>query len=143
MTIHGWSGGLAFLVGAAIVAVAAIQLDVGTLQNPGPGLAPLLFAVSLGLLSTALVLTARGGTPLVVDVPWRRIAALLAVLAAWALAIETAGYLACTFLAAVCFVLIGRRPWYAALVFAVGATLVVEFVFVRWLATPLPRGTFF
>lgn len=52
-----WSG-LFWLVFAALVSTAAVRMDIGSFQVPGPGLLPLLAAVAVGVL--ALLLLVRG-----------------------------------------------------------------------------------
>ncbi|HEY8368501.1 MAG TPA: tripartite tricarboxylate transporter TctB family protein [Thermodesulfobacteriota bacterium] len=143
MTYRDWYGALAFLLASAVVAVGAIRLGVGTLRDPGPGFAPLVFATALGLLAAIRLAGTIGAASYRIEGPWLRAAAVCVLLLAWGLAVETVGYLVATFLATVGFVLIGGRSVYAALAFGVGAILTVEFVFVRWLATPLPRGVLF
>ncbi|HEX7125411.1 MAG TPA: tripartite tricarboxylate transporter TctB family protein [Thermodesulfobacteriota bacterium] len=143
MTYRDWYGALAFLLASAAVVAGAIRLGVGTLRDPGSGFAPLAFAAVLGLLSVIRLVGTIRAAPYRVEGRWLRVAAVCILLLAWGLAVQTVGYLVATFLVAIGFVLVGGRSVYAALAFGVGAALAVEFVFVRWLATPLPRGTLF
>ena len=130
----------------ALVAVhESSKLPAGTVHAPGPGFFPWWTSLALLVLAGVLLIQtlvsraapetgqARGGVV--------RVAALLAVLGAYAVGLEPAGYPLCTFLL-VLFMLrviaVYRCP--IALALAVGVAGGSYVVFALWLRVPLPPG---
>jgi len=138
---------LALLGGAAIH--QAGKLPYGMVRNPGPGFVPWWTGLTLLGLSLLLGLQAldarrargpgRAGAPARAE--WRRVAALLAALVLYVVALEPLGYPLSTFL----LVLLVLRPASRrALVPALGLAVLAAggsyALFAVWLKVPLPPG---
>lgn len=143
-----WTGdrvaGLILVAIAALVAVETRVLPRGSLANPGPGYAPLLFAGLLGVLG-AVVAMRRGGQ-LVADLRWgegRHALLILATIAFAALAIERIGFRLTT-LAILVFLLgaVERRPPLAVAIVSFALSFGSYFLFWNVLRVPLPTGPF-
>jgi putative tricarboxylic transport membrane protein len=129
---------------AVAIGIEAYRLGPGKLGSPGPGLTPLFYASVLAFLSVILFLRSRGrsDSPTIV-LRWRSILSILAILLVYGLTIEWLGYLVCTFFVMVLLLRRGGVPWIGSLLFAGAATVMVNLLFVRWLAVPLPIGSIF
>jgi len=122
-----------------------LRLPLGTLAMPGPAYLPALMAVAL-LISGALIAAQGARAPRLGAVgwrEWRHAAAILAVTAFMALALERLGYrltmaLACALL----LVLVERKSLPAALLFAVSLAFGTYYLFDTLLRVQLPRGPF-
>lgn len=143
-----WSGeraaGLVLEAIAAIVALAARPLPLGSLGQPGPGYAPLLYAAILAALGLAMV--ARGGAARAAAIDWGDLPHALVILGAVAfaaLAIERLGY-RLTMLAVLVFLLgaVERRNPLAVALVAFDLSFGSHFVFWTLLRVPLPSGPF-
>ena len=138
------SSALVFLILALTVGMEAYRLGPGRLGSPGAGLTPLLYASILSALSIILfVRSLRQQGAILIVLRWRLILPILASLLTYGLLIERMGYLACTFVVMVSLSRMGKTGWLGSLIFAIGATLVIHILFVRWLAVPLPVGFIF
>ncbi|OGL29279.1 MAG: hypothetical protein A3G44_07435 [Candidatus Rokubacteria bacterium RIFCSPLOWO2_12_FULL_73_47] len=136
------------LVAGAVIHQAA-ALPFGGARNPGPGFVPWWAGVALAGLSLLLgvqVVRARRGPGARRGVEaargdWRRVAALLAALALYVVALDPLGYPVSTFL----LVLLMLRPaTRRALVPALGLAVLAAggsyVLFAVWLQVPLPPG---
>jgi len=136
------------LVAGAVIHQAA-ALPFGGARNPGPGFVPWWAGVALAGLSLLLgvqVVRARRGPGARRGVEaargdWRRVAALLAALALYVVALDPLGYPISTFL----LVLLMLRPaTRRALVPALGLAVLAAggsyVLFAVWLQVPLPPG---
>lgn len=138
------SGALICLAFAAAVGFQAYRLDTGTLDQPGPGLTPLLYASALAVLSAILLLRSHTATEnFAIDLRWRPVLSILAILLLYGLAIEWLGYLICTFVVTALLARTAGVRWVGTLVLAGATTMAVNLLFVRWLAVPLPIGSIF
>lgn len=134
------------LVGVSLyVGATALNLPLGSLNQPGPGLFPLAIAVFLGVVAAGLVVQALrpaqdpaqdrvdlGGVNVVAVA-----VALAGLLAAW----KTAGFLVGTvaFLTLL-FRVLARLPWVAAVALGVGAGGGLWACFTYLLGVRLPPG---
>jgi hypothetical protein len=141
-----WSGdriaGLTLVAIAAIVAIETRTLPLGSLGQPGPGYAPLLYAAILFVLGLMIAI-GRGG---IVPRDWSELphAAVIVVSIAFAaIALEHLGY-RLTMLAALAFLLgvVERKPPLAVALVAFGLSFGSYFVFWTLLRVPLPTGPF-
>jgi hypothetical protein len=138
------AGGLAVLAIAYLVANRAYPLD--TLATPGPGVFPLAAGfLLLGLAACQAVIAVRvpSGAAAAQADPGSalRASALTAVLAGYAAAAGTVGFLTASFgLVVVTSRLLGASGWLRPAALALGVTLAAYVLFVAWLGVPLPAG---
>ncbi len=133
---------LVCLVFAVAFGVEAFRLGLGTLGSPGPVLTPFLYACILGLLSVCLLVRSAGeSSRFAFGLQWRSVAPILAILFAYAVAIDWLGYLICTFVALFALLRLAAVRRIHSLVFAGVATGLVHLLFVKWLLVPLPMGS--
>ena len=129
---------------AVAVGIEAYRLNPGRLGSPGPGLTPLLYASVLAGLSAILFFRAshqREALPIVLK--WRSVISILTILLIYGLMIEWLGYLVCTFIVMLLLFRMAKVGWLGSGLLAGMATLVINLLFVRWLAVPLPIGSIF
>ena len=135
----------AVLVLAAVAAHEAGTLPSGTLHSPGPGFFPWWTSLALVLLALVLMIQTLlwRAAPQTGEAPGgiARVVALLAVLGAYAFALEPVGYPLCTFLL-VLFMLrvIAVYRWPIALAMALLVAGGSYVVFAVWLKVALPPG---
>ena len=119
------------------------QYPLGSLEEPGPGYAPLLIAVFLGIAGLLIALQGLGSAQLG-ETRWdeaKRAVMILAACAVATYALERVGY-RITIVALLVFflgVLERKRPLRVAAV-AVGFSLISYYLIGTLLHVPLPRG---
>lgn len=124
--------------------MGAMKLDLGTLEKPGPGLVPLIYAGVLAILSVCLLIRTFLSTKIfATSIEWRSIAPVLLALTFYGVAIEWLGYVICTFLITLALLRATRTSWIHSAAFAVATTVVIDLLFVRWLSVLLPTGSVF
>lgn len=140
------------LVGAGLLALLAagfghpaLQLGLGSVSGPGPGLWPFLVATALGVVAVLLAVT-----PSPSDETWEgfsgrsgRILLGVAALAAFVVAFEPLGFA----LPGVLLLLFWLRvfageSWRTAVAVAVGVVAAIEVVFVHLIGVPFPADIF-
>jgi putative tricarboxylic transport membrane protein len=136
-------GGLTWLAVAAVAMVEGVRLGVGTPRQPGPGFFPVVVALALAGLATALLLQQP-----VEEAPRRqaaggrgRFAATVVALLAYAVLLEPLGFVPTTFI--VMWFLagfVGQLRWSIACPFGVVTAVSAWFLFDRLLHAQLPRG---
>ncbi len=135
----------AVLVLAAVAVHESGKLPSGTLHGPGPGFFPWWTSVALVFLALVLLIQTlvwraapqRGEAPGGIA----QVVALLAVLGAYAFALEPVGFPLCTFLLVLFMVrVIAAYRWPLALTLAVLVAGGSYVVFAFWLKVPLPPG---
>lgn len=140
---------LFFLLLSASVVWAGVRLGFGEWREPGPGFIAVLAGILLGGLSTACLAMAwrgggiAGGTRRFFPEAGsgRRVALILAALAAFALLLERLGFLISTFLFLLFLLRVIRpQPWRTALLMSVTTAVVCLLVFQIWLQVQLPEG---
>ena len=144
MTIDRVGGGaLVVLALLTIEETYRLRLPFGSLQNPGPAYVPTLLALLLlgfGILTVVFGAQAER----LVDVGWREWrhgAAILAMCAFTAVALERIGYRLTIFVALAALLgLLERRGWLTSLLFSAGFALGTFYLFATVLRVPLPRG---
>ena len=144
MSIRPATLGRGFALGLATIGIAAgaeawRRIPVGTADDPGPGLVPLVLGLAVAAFGVATALTAAW--PPATPLERRRVLIVIVVIVAWVLALPHLGFTLTT-LAALLFlgrahgsVAVWRLVAFAALT-AGGATVLFRVV----LAMPLPRG---
>ena len=134
---------LTVALGAAAIFESA-KLPLGTVRNPGQGFFPWWTSVVIVLLAIVLlaqVLTSRSSTNQRARGRIAKVTALLLVLAAYTLLLDSLGYLLCTFLLVLFMLRVtDTQRWPVALSMALLTALGSYVVFAIWLSVPLPRG---
>ncbi len=132
--------------GAAIIAFA-LQLPVGRIARPGPGLIPLLLGAILAGLGLALLLGSLAQIPSDSKAFWQdlagkhRVLGTIAALLLYTFAVDPVGFLPATFLLlAFLFRAIYRLTWRASLGMAALFAVSAHLIFAVWLEVNLPLG---
>ena len=142
---------LVWLAFAIYICIASSHLSFGSFHNPGPGFLPLLVGLFLGFFSIVVFLQATLSGKSQESIlswysreRWKKLIWVLVALFAYAVCLETLGFLISTFLLLVFLFRFGMEPkrW----VVAIGGSAIASFssyaVFELWLRTQLPRGIF-
>jgi putative tricarboxylic transport membrane protein len=139
---------LIFLVFSVLTCVGSYRLPVGigSWHDPGPGFFPFWAGVIMGILSFAAywrALRTKGEDigPWYSREKWKKVLLIMAIISAYALVLETLGFVFSTFLLLfTLFKLTENQGWRLS----VGGSLVVAavsfVVFDRWLKLQLPKG---
>lgn len=136
-----------FVLGA-IIAIASVPCDLGTLDSPGTGFLPFLAGLAISFFS--IIGLAHGSLrqkkgvgwkPVMRDVEWKKYLTVLLSLLAYALLLKPFGFLLCTLLF-VGFLLVAVQPqrWYVVISGAVGTAIGTYGIFEIWLKAQLPKG---
>ncbi len=131
------------------------RIRIGNFHSPGPGLFALIAGLALVVIGLLMRLSkpgpkaeggavpAAGAVGVVQGLFQRRLVGTMALLVAYAVFLNVAGYLICTF-----FVMLGlfcdwgRNRLVNGLLAALVTTGVTYLIFETWLRTQLPRGIF-
>lgn len=136
---------LAFLAGSALYLVQAARLPLGSVEQPGAGLFPLLVGALLLAASVAHLLQdlrrGSGGPPLPSAETGRRVMGVVAALGAFCLLLPWLGYgvTALGLLLAI-LRLFGLARWGMTAAVALVATVASYYLFAVVLGVPLPAG---
>lgn len=138
-----------FLMAASIgTCIMAHRLGLGNIGTPGSGLIPFGIAALLGLMSIGMVLK---NLPLVIraheknrlfkGIRWKTLVLVLSTLLGYGIALNTLGFIFCTFLLMMFLLgMVGRKKWWWTLSFSIFITVVAYIIFVVWLSCEFPRG---
>lgn len=139
------SGFFLLCVSLAILG-GSLQLQVGTLTEPGSGFFPMLTGVVLGIFSVLIIAQAKKTGALPVRF-WAHAADRRAIylsfffILVYALLLERLGFILSTTLFFILFSrYVSRHRWVSAVFFAVVTSLATYFVFNLLLHAPLPQG---
>lgn len=126
---------------AVFVVHAGRDLEVKSLQDPGPGMWPLIVAVVMGVTGALLILR---------DIPedyerWNRqsvrVLAAIVMLAAFVWLFPTLGFLVSAVLILFLWMkVLGRESWRLSLVLSTAGALVLNYIFVDLFSVPFPPG---
>lgn len=130
------------------VCYGGYDLELGTLHDPGSGfiffwVGIIMVGLSLAILVKAIREKDQAGEmrSLLVNVHWKKIVAVLAVLFLYAYAFTLLGFILSTVLLLIfLFKAVEPQRWSVAIIGAVGSSLVAYLVFQVWLGSQLPRG---
>jgi hypothetical protein len=138
---------LVLLLASGIMLAGTRELGFWNDFSPGDRFMPVLVAVTLGLLSLALLVTAWRGAGAGETVAWpdsgasRRVAAFAASIVAFAVAAAWLGFVTASFgFVFLTLVLILRKPIVTCLLAATLTTGLVQGIFISWLGLRLPTG---
>ncbi|MCZ2856933.1 tripartite tricarboxylate transporter TctB family protein [Blastococcus sp. VKM Ac-2987] len=126
-------------------AFGAVDLGVGSISNPGPGLWPLVLSAAMVVASVALLALGHGlhGAERF-GRGWRITAVATLSLIVFTYLFEPLGFEITTLLLMAFWLkIIGKETWRMTLTIAVGTTVVVYLVFIMGLSVNLPRLLFF
>lgn len=141
--------GAFWVAGGAIICALAWRAGVGSFQEPGPGFVALVSGLLILIVSSIMTASAAVSGPSRGDdrrrafqgILWFRLGYTMALLLAYALLVESLGYILTA--SAMMWGLLydrGRRHWAVSLVIAVLAVGISYLVFDVWLRSQLPRG---
>jgi putative tricarboxylic transport membrane protein len=146
--LGNWVLNLLLLAAGSIAVVYALRLGLGNPGQPGAGLFPFIAGVAMLAADAVLIVASLRAKAAPAEFPFdanafARIAALIAVMAGWVLAMPYLGYVVVTF-AGVCALarLFGLRGWRQPLLLAAFTALTVYVMFDWLLFLDLPRGIF-
>ena len=136
-----------------IICVLALQFDLGSFHQPGPGFVALLSGlfiagVGLAMVAARILSKRRLDKGSVADYPfriaaWPRLIYTMGLLLAYVILIEPVGFILTTFLLMFgLFFDYEKRNYAWSLFFSVATALVSYLVFEVWLHCQLPRGIF-
>jgi len=136
---------LAFLAGSALYLVQAARLPLGSVEQPGAGLFPILVGASLLAVSAAHLLQdlrrSSGTQPLPPAGTGRRVMGVVAALGAFCLLLPWLGYaVAALGLLLAILRLFGLARWGMTAAVALVATVASYYLFAVVLGVPLPAG---
>ena len=142
-----YSSGFWLLV-SIYIAVESSRLDLGNWHTPGPGYfsfgaALLLGVMSLSVLVKALLKSPKGETLAVApeEVHWQNVVLVLASMFFYVLLLNSVGFVLCTFLLLVFFLLgVSRQRFLTAILIASLVTIGSYIVFDILLDAQLPKG---
>jgi len=130
-----------------IVALAgSVQLGFGSLSQPGAGLFPFFAGLMIVIaapiaIANAIVRRESESELILKKNGLRTLGVMIAVFAAWILAMPTLGYVAVTFAAVLVLArLLGLEGWLKPLALSVATALATYVLFDRLLYLDLPRG---
>lgn len=142
----------AFLLLSAAYGVGSLQLPMGTLERPGPGFFPLIVALAMAALSSALLWGSlsvkksqnNGEEHLPQGQDLRRLLSLGGTLILFAVMLQPLGYgLASALLMVAALRLLGMKQWSLILLSAGLTALISYWLFAMILDVPLPAGVLF
>ena len=128
-------------------AIESYRLGLSMAHRPGPGFFPFIATVGIGLIAAwRLIANVRNGAPDdSADAGMRGelglVACVIAGIIAYAVLLDTLGFLACTFMLVAFYLkVIAARRWLVSLCFAAAVALTSHFIFDVLLKAELPRG---
>ena len=140
--------GIIVVIMAVFLARESLRLRYYTGLGPGPGFFPLWLSVLMGILGAAMFWRATFGAPEAMPADFIadrrgciRVAAVVGMLVAVIVLIEPLGF-RLAMLGFYLFILtaLGRQHWLLTGIIALAGSFGVYYVFVHWLAVPLPIG---
>jgi len=140
-------GGLFFLSVGILFAVYSQSVDIGTMEEPGPGFLPLWAGVLLGIMSAALIVKSffqkygAGEAFFPEHDSWKRVIMVVGSLVAYNFLLVPLGFVLTT----LCFVAflvkcIFPQTWLRTVVTAVFSTAGAQIIFVNLLELQFPKG---
>ncbi len=133
-----------------LISFMSLNLGVGTFSEPGPGLFPFVFAISLGGASIIYLavscLMQVGNSSVQIkseEIFWKRPGLVVLCLVIYSLFVVRIGYLVATFILLIILFNASpgaKREWKYTAVGALATVFLSYFVFSKLLQIPLPRG---
>jgi tripartite tricarboxylate transporter TctB family protein len=136
-----------WLLFSAYTSLEALRLGLGNGNKPGPGFFPFGAAIAIGIIALSRLLRARGETPSTnmaggsATNETNKILWVVGGLLAYALFLESLGFLLCTFILNALFLkAVAGRSWLTTLSFALSVALAAHLIFNVALRAQLPSG---
>lgn len=131
-----------------LITIGSLRLHVGTFENPGLGLFPLLTGILLGLLSGGLFIRSLLESPAEGEEPfwgrerqWRKVFSTVLAMVLYAVTMDRLGFLFVTFLLLFfLFKAIGALSWKGSLAGAILISSISHLLFKILLNVQLPVG---
>jgi putative tricarboxylic transport membrane protein len=140
-------GGFFFLATGLLFAIYSRSVDIGTMEEPGPGFLPfwggvLLIAMSVTLIGKAFFKKYEEGEPFFPEGDsWKRVLSTLTALVFYNFLLEPLGFVLVTFLFVALLVkYIFPQSWLMTIVTAALSTLGAQLIFVNLLEIQFPKG---
>jgi putative tricarboxylic transport membrane protein len=142
---------LLLILFAVFIGFESIKYPLGTIDNPGPGLLPLLLGIAMAVMAIALTVRVWTNRPAKVHRSFwpekgglSKVSLTFIVLLLFTALLEITGYMInIFFLFLILLRPVGRQKWIWSISISMGATLVSYILFDKWLMIPLPRGIWF
>ncbi len=143
-------GGFIWIVLGCAICISSIKLGVGTLKSPGAGLPPFVSGSLLGLLGLMLTYqTIKNPEKKGIDegisikkLGGKKLYSMI-VLIAYALFLESLGFIVTTFLLLFfLFKILEPRKWFTPIFISLIAVILSYLVFYVWLKINFPKGIF-
>ncbi len=138
-----------WLVFSLILCIESYRLSIGAIRNPGPGLFPFCLGFVMASLSLIGIIQSLGkyenGKTVDSQQPyrWWKIAVIITSILAYALALETLGFLICTFIfVSLLLKVVEPQPWKVAIVGGLIAAVSSHIIFNILLQSQIPSGIF-
>lgn len=140
-------GGFFFLGVGILFAVYSQSVDIGTMEEPGPGFLPLWAGVLLGLMSAVLLLKAavkkseEGESFFPERDSWKRVCMVVGSLLVYNFLLQSLGFVLITFLFVAFLVkCVFPQTWLRTAVTAALSTAGAQLIFVNLLEINFPKG---
>jgi putative tricarboxylic transport membrane protein len=136
-----------FLVGLFAILYAP-QYDLGRLSAPGPGFMPFLTGLAILIFSAITFLHGLLSKPteaerIWANIEWRKLIFTIVMLMAYALFLNTIGFIICTFFLILILVrYAGSSSWLISVLGGGLSSILCYLLFETWLRSQLPRGIF-
>lgn len=134
---------LPFVAFGLLILVESRELRIGSFNDPGPALFPLLLGISLILLSVISSLMAnQEKTPQssgrLISL---RVLYVVGILIGYRFCLPFFGFFLSTLLMLIILLkFAGRQKWFLTITFSLLTTIVSFLLFVKWLGVPFPKG---
>ncbi len=132
---------------SGVIALQSYRLGIGSVGNPGPGFIFFYAALFIGIMAVLLLVGSRrdkekeAGPGVFENVHWVKVLLPFFYILVYALFLEKAGFIVCTFL--LIFLLlktIEAKRWSVAIFVGIAASLGTYAMFELWLHVRLPKG---
>jgi len=136
-----------WLLFSCYVAVESYRLGLSMAHRPGPGFFPFIATLGIGLIAGWRLIAhvrkraADDSAEASIGGEWSLVACVIAGIIAYAVLLDTLGFLVCTFLLVAFYLkVIATRRWLVSVSFAATVALAAHLFFDTLLKAELPRG---
>jgi putative tricarboxylic transport membrane protein len=141
------TGIILILIGLAVSFYAVSGLQMGTVNQPGPGFFPLISGAGIVILCTVWIVANRkcapSSEPFWPQGEWKAPLLALVVMTIYAALMEELGYFFSTLIFLSAWqIFVEREKWLKTSIIAIVGTVVMYFIFAYLLGVALPEGMF-